>query len=159
MSRKLLSAPRYLQTRSRAVTQVYELATSDSLFRYREQPKFGLTEVENMFFQMQLLTGTDFTPEQLRASPRSGEFFASDCALLVSISCVACAQLVCIGQLKKKPSLHELSLEHWIMSRPAGVPPDEAAALASFMRKCMCLNPADRATAEELLGDPWFEGM
>ncbi|KAI0711592.1 kinase-like domain-containing protein [Earliella scabrosa] len=120
---------------------VYELATSDALFRYREQPKFGLTEVENMFFQMQLLTGTDFTPEQLRTSPRAGEFFASDC------------------QLKKKPSLHELSLEHWIMSRPAGVPPDAAAALASFMRKCMRLDPADRATAEELLGDPWFEGI
>ena len=60
-----------------------------------------------------------------------------------------CCQNVCAGNMDSCP--------RW--SRPAGVPPDEAAALASFMRKCMRLDPADRATAEELLGDPWFEGI
>ena len=63
-------------------TQVYELVINRPLFRYQINRKWGLTEVENMFYQMQLFTGADFEPAQLSASSRAGDYFASNCASL-----------------------------------------------------------------------------
>ncbi|KAI0709096.1 kinase-like domain-containing protein [Earliella scabrosa] len=119
---------------------VYELATSQSLFRYQTNDKFGLTEVENMLYQMQLHTGADFEPAQLSASPLAGEFFGANC------------------QLQKEPTLFEWGLESLISVQKV-VPSNEVPALAAVIGRCLRLDPADRATAEELLGDPWFEGV
>ena len=58
---------------STRTAQVFELATSQPLFRYQRNSKLGLTEVENMLYQMQLLTDAYFEPAQLSASPRAGE--------------------------------------------------------------------------------------
>ncbi|KAI0691542.1 kinase-like domain-containing protein [Earliella scabrosa] len=41
---------------------VFELTTSQPLFGYQNNSKFGLTEVENMLYQMQLLTDAYFGP-------------------------------------------------------------------------------------------------
>ena len=37
---------------------------------------------------------------------------------------------------------------------PAEIPP-----LASFLRRCLRIDPELRATARELLDDPWFRGV
>ena len=70
---------------------MFELTTTQPLFQYQNNPKFGLTELENMLYQMQLLTDAYFEPAQLSASPHAGKFFASDCAPLVDfLCCVLC---------------------------------------------------------------------
>ena len=63
-----------------------------------------------------------------------------------------------IGLLKKKPFLFNWNLETHL-ERETTVPRDEVAPLASLIGKCLRLDPAERATAEELLNDPWFEGV
>lgn len=74
-----------------SVAQLYELAVSQPLFQYQPNSKVGLTEVENMFYQMQLVTGLDFEPAQLSASPLAGEFFGLNCAH----SSVYCSKRTC----------------------------------------------------------------
>jgi serine/threonine protein kinase len=39
------------------------------------------------------------------------------------------------------------------------VSPEEAKAIASLMLRCLHLNPKERASAEELLSDPYFDGV
>ena len=36
---------------------------------------------------------------------------------------------------------------------------EDSVIITQFIRRCLHLNPAERATAEELLKDPWFDGM
>lgn len=62
------------------------------------------------------------------------------------------------GQLKKEPTLYEWTLERLIGSQKV-VPPEEVAALASLVGRCLRLDPAERATAQDLLSDPWFEDV
>jgi serine/threonine protein kinase len=58
---------------------VYELVTSQSFFRYKPNEKFGLTETENMLYQMMLHSEEVFRAQQLNVSPLASEFFDSDC--------------------------------------------------------------------------------
>ena len=39
------------------------------------------------------------------------------------------------------------------------VDPAEVLPLAALMRRCLRINPELRATARELLDDPWFKGV
>jgi serine/threonine protein kinase len=39
------------------------------------------------------------------------------------------------------------------------VSPEEANVIASLMLRCLHLNPNERASAEELLSDPYFDGV
>ncbi|KAJ7224018.1 kinase-like domain-containing protein [Mycena haematopus] len=100
---------------------IYELAVSNTLFKYRDNEKHNLTKVENILYQMILGTGEDFRAEQLSICPLAGEYFDETC------------------QLKKDPPVFVWPLE-------------------DLMSQCLRLNPNDRATAAELLQDPWFEG-
>ncbi|KAJ7067380.1 kinase-like protein, partial [Mycena amicta] len=120
---------------------VFDLSTTRTLFQWRTNAKHGLTEVESMLYQMILFTGEmTFRAKQLREWPLAGEYFNSECAL------------------KKEPPVFHWSLEHKFMTNGEHISDDDGSALAQFMRRWLRLNPDDRATAEELLQDPWFEG-
>ncbi|KAJ7748548.1 kinase-like protein [Mycena maculata] len=124
---------------------VFELVTSRPLFRYHVNEKQGLTEIENMLFQMILFTGEQtFRAEQLSVCPLAGEYFTAAC------------------QLKKEPTIFHWPLEDVIgrtcFRTGIAMPSNDVSAMATLMRRCLRLNPDDRVTAEELLQDPWLEG-
>ncbi|KAJ7083288.1 kinase-like protein [Mycena belliarum] len=120
---------------------VFELAVSRSLFQYRVNQKHGLTEVENMLYQMILLTGDEsFRAAQLSVCPLAGDYFNAGC------------------QLKKEPPVFQWPLEDVIGTHGKAIPPTEVSAMAEFMHRCLRLDPDERATADELLQDPWLEG-
>ncbi|KAJ7777040.1 kinase-like protein [Mycena metata] len=119
----------------------FELVVNNSLFKYRTNEKWKLTEDENILYQMLLVTSDEgFEPEQLTAWPRSGEFFSEDC------------------NLQKKPTVFQWPLDHIISTGNPAISPADVTALANLMYRCLRLNPANRPTAKELLEDPWFEG-
>jgi hypothetical protein len=56
---------------------------SRSLFTYRVNEKYSLTEVENMLYQMLLITGEEsFRVAQLNVCPLAGEYFNEECTFL-----------------------------------------------------------------------------
>ena len=59
--------------------------------------------------------------------------------------------------LRDEPEIVPRALEGCVAAA-AGMrlAPDEAVALASFVRRCLRLHPQDRPTAEELLEDSFF---
>ncbi|EJD45547.1 kinase-like protein [Auricularia subglabra TFB-10046 SS5] len=117
---------------------VYEFITDRILFPYRKNQKWNLTETENMLYHMILHTEEwTFSAEQLSASPRAEEFFSSDC------------------QLKKDPEILQWPIEMRFEELKV-LSKEEAIAAATFIRRCLRLNPADRATAPQLLEDEWF---
>ncbi|KAJ7035842.1 kinase-like protein [Mycena alexandri] len=120
---------------------VFELAVSRSLFEYRVNEKYSLTEVENMLYQMILLTGEEsFRAAQLSVCPLAGDYFNAAC------------------QLKKEPTVFQWPLEDIIGRHGKAIPSTDVSAMAKLMHRCLRLSPEDRATAEELLQDPWLEG-
>lgn len=36
---------------------------------------------------------------------------------------------------------------------------EESIIITKFIRRCLRINPVERATAEELLKDPWFDDV
>ncbi|KAJ7848410.1 kinase-like protein [Mycena leptocephala] len=120
---------------------VFKLAVSRSLFKYRVNEKHNLTEVENMLYQMILFTGEEsFRAAQLSVWPLASEYFNAAC------------------QLKKEPTVFQWPLEDMISRNNKAILSSDVSAMAKFMHRCLRLNPDDRATAEELLQDPWLEG-
>jgi len=119
---------------------VFELVTSELLFRYQPNNKFGLDETENMLYQMMLLTGEVFRAAQLQVSPKAPAYFTSAC------------------QLKKNPDAVRWPIKTRFEN--LGVISDgDAVATVSLIERCLRLNPAHRPTAAELLSDPWFDGV
>ncbi|KAK0441957.1 kinase-like protein [Armillaria borealis] len=119
---------------------VFELVTGSALFKYIPCPKFGLDEPNFMLYQMICYTGEDFASEQLSVSPLAGQFFDSTCALK--------------GDPPVLDYPFDLSIKRFKVVEEADVLP-----IAALMRRCLRLNPAQRASAAELLSDPWFDGV
>ncbi|KAL0950832.1 hypothetical protein HGRIS_007593 [Hohenbuehelia grisea] len=116
---------------------VYELLTSQPLFLYQKNDKFGLSEIENILYQMMLYTGEVFRAEQLSICPLASEYFNGDC------------------RLKQEPEVFEWPLEHLIGSHKV-IHDEEVPIAADFVRQCLRLNPKDRANAQELLDAAWL---
>ncbi|KDQ25192.1 hypothetical protein PLEOSDRAFT_1015341, partial [Pleurotus ostreatus PC15] len=124
----------------------YELITNEVLFQYRTYDDFGLTETENLLYQMMFHACEEFEPTQLSICPLAGEYFNSNCR---------CGLFD--RELKKEPTLgrwpiQELIAEHKILSD------EECFAAGAFVQRCLRLNPEDRATAKDLLEDKWIRG-
>ncbi|KZV87169.1 kinase-like protein [Exidia glandulosa HHB12029] len=118
----------------------YQLITSCLLFSYKPNKKFGLTEEENMLYQMMCLTGEPFMAAQLQRSPRAPIFFKSDCSLKKE---VATAWF---------PFIYNLRSANPNLNVDTEIPP-----IAAVLERCLKLDPKDRPTAEELLTDAWFQ--
>ncbi|KDR74464.1 hypothetical protein GALMADRAFT_141499 [Galerina marginata CBS 339.88] len=119
---------------------IFELVTSRGLFKYEPGPKLKLDETENILFQMICYTGEDFSEERLSAGRLAGKYFDSTC------------------NLRADPDLinypFELSIRVYNVIQESDI-----LSTAALMRQCLRLDPADRASAEELLADPWFAGV
>ncbi|KAJ7231858.1 kinase-like protein [Mycena haematopus] len=120
---------------------VFELSVSRPLFENRVTEKHNLTKIESMLYQMILFTGDlSFRAAQLRICPVAAEYFNPSC------------------QLKKEPPVLRWPLEDIIGKYSMAIPAAEISGMAKLIYRCLRLNPDDRATAEELLQDPWLEG-
>ncbi|KAJ7115880.1 kinase-like domain-containing protein [Mycena epipterygia] len=120
---------------------VYELALGKSLFKYVVNDKYRLTEAENILYQMILFTGEEsFRAAQLSVCPLAGDYFNAECQL-------------------KEPIVFQWPLEDVISRNGKAIPSTDVSAMAKLMRRCLRLNPDDRATADDLLQDPWLEGV
>ncbi|PBK74828.1 kinase-like protein [Armillaria solidipes] len=119
---------------------IFELITGRGLFKYEPDLKYNLDEPNFMLYQMICYTGEDFRAEQLSVSPLAAQFFDSTC------------------NLKANPPLFDYPFEISIRSYKV-VEEADVLSTAAFMRRCLRLDPTKRASAAELLSDPWFDGV
>ncbi|SJL03905.1 uncharacterized protein ARMOST_07262 [Armillaria ostoyae] len=120
----------------------YEIVTGMPLFNTKEGNVDGvhLDTTEIMLFQMIAHTREVFLAKQLSVSPLAGHYFNETC------------------QLKKGPGHYLYQTEHWVVRNSDGdISTDKAKEVVRFMRRCLRLDPEDRASAKELLQDEWFE--
>ncbi|KAE9396570.1 kinase-like protein [Gymnopus androsaceus JB14] len=122
---------------------VYELTTCGRpLFQCKPDERQGLTKDENMLYQMSLFTNTvQFPPALLNRSRFGTQFIGPDCLLL------------------KKPQLYNMSVKDVIVLRKVLPEGPEANAMAAFILRCLRIIPEERATADELIMDPWLTGI
>ncbi|KAK0495541.1 kinase-like protein [Armillaria luteobubalina] len=125
---------------------VYEIVTGVPLFKPQEGEVDGvhLDVTEIMLFQMISHTREVFMAKQLTASPLAGHYFNETCVAQPT---------------EKGPGLYLYQTEHWVVrTSDEDIRIDQAKEDVRFMRRCLRLDPADRASAKELLQDEWFEG-
>ncbi|KAG8832213.1 hypothetical protein FRC17_001749 [Serendipita sp. 399] len=119
---------------------VFELINSNPLFSYKPNPKLGLDETAHILYQMIVFSGQDFSRELLNDFPLADQYFDSEC------------------NLKGNPKIPNTIIEH-AFQQFKKIPRVDISKTAFFMRRCLSLYPETRAKAEELLDDPWFEGV
>jgi len=84
-----------------------------------------------------------FPPEQLKASKLAPEYLTED------------------GEVKNRPNVDFSKGGFSLLSAVKDfnrLDDAEAQKLANILGRCLKLNPDERASADELLSDPWFEG-
>ncbi|KZO90058.1 kinase-like protein [Calocera viscosa TUFC12733] len=109
------------------------------LFRMEARPELSLNSAEiSILWQMMGVT-MESCSEQLASCKKAGEFFEN-------------------GRLKGVPTKSGDSVEVILKRyKPENLSqPGEIEALAALVKKCLCLTPKKRATADELLQDPWW---
>ena len=112
-----------------------------------------------MLYQMLLHTEEDFRAAQLKVSLKAPEYFNENCKHSLLCSILVDPHLsVYSGQLKKGPNVFNWPIEARFDELKV-VSREEATAAASLIRRCLCLDPAHRPTAAELLSDCWFNGV
>jgi len=116
---------------------IFELVTGRALFKYQPYEKYNLDEKNYILYQMICYTGEDFSAEQLTVSSLAGKFFDSTC------------------NLRAHPPLFNHPFEFSIRSYKV-IQEADVLATAALMRRCLRLDPAQRASAADLLSDPWF---
>ncbi|KZT00297.1 kinase-like protein [Laetiporus sulphureus 93-53] len=115
----------------------YELINGRALFRYKVDKGRNLPETESMLYQMMCFTGEPFRAKQLNVSPLAAEYFNERC------------------ELKLEPEMLDVCIEAQ-MTLWNVVPEDLIDDAGAFLRRCLHLDPDERATAEELLSDSWL---
>lgn len=64
--------------------QIFEIVTGNILFRHEPNPSLGLSATEDILFQMiNCNGGENFRAAQLQVCALAGEYFRSDCMLLI----------------------------------------------------------------------------
>ncbi|KAK0212175.1 kinase-like domain-containing protein [Desarmillaria ectypa] len=122
------------------ISGIFELITGRALFKYEPFPKHNLDEPNYILYQIICYTGEAFGSQQLSDSPLAGKFFDSTCNLRANPPLI--------------DYLFEISIRRLKVIEEADV-----LSTAALMRRCLRLDPAQRASAAELLSDPWFNGL
>lgn len=117
---------------------IFELITGRSLFKYEPDPKLNLDEPNHILYQMLCYTCEDIRAEQLSVSALADQFFDTNC------------------NLKAMPTLMDYPFEISIRSYKV-IEEADVLSTAALMRRCLRLDPTQRASAAELLSDPWFD--
>ena len=62
------------------------------------------------------------------------------------------------GDLIRVPELYYVPIKD-AMANYKILQPEDIEPAAAFIRDCICLEPADRPTAAELLNHPWLQNL
>lgn len=148
--------------------QIFELIVGGSLFLYKSYPEYMLDEPTGHLWQMLCFTRERMTREQVNSSTLGAQYFdlavkpnAINSPFCMSLCLVIIFALTIYttnsGDLKAHPPVFNnpfaRSLRNYQVLQEVDV-----LATAKIMQRCLRLNPRDRATAEELLQDPWWHG-
>ncbi|KAG0703067.1 kinase-like protein [Suillus ampliporus] len=119
---------------------LFEVITGHALFKFQPWPPYNLDEINHILWQMICHTGENFSPEQLTASRQAPNFFDETC------------------YLRSNPPFRNRPFERSIRCHKV-IEEEDVQSTAAFLRRCLRLDPANRASAAELLTDPWFAGI
>ncbi|KAI0315033.1 kinase-like domain-containing protein [Amylostereum chailletii] len=119
---------------------IFELVVGCPLFKWEPNAKHDLDAPTSMLYQMLCYTCDDVPEEQLTAGRNSGRYFGSDCDLMAKPPIVNYPFIYSIRAYK-------------VLER------EDQLSTADIMHRCLRINPARRASAAELLSDPWFDGI
>ncbi|KAL6302291.1 kinase-like domain-containing protein [Sparassis latifolia] len=108
---------------------IFEIVTGGVLFKYKPFQRFNLDELSYLLYTMLCYTCEDFSADQLTVSKWAGRFFDSTC------------------NLGANPLNHKVIDEADVLSTGA------------LMRRRLHLDPAEQASAVNLLSDPLFAGV
>ncbi|PBK66027.1 kinase-like protein [Armillaria solidipes] len=119
---------------------IFELITGHNLFEYVPYPDHDLDAAAGHLWQMICFTDDEFEPKQLSWSQRATQYFE---------------RTTCY--LKQNPPLIRQPLEKSLRNYKV-LSEEDVLVTATFMRRCLRLDPDDRPSAEQLLDDPfWVE--
>ncbi|KAF8067837.1 kinase-like domain-containing protein, partial [Lyophyllum atratum] len=125
---------------------IFEFITGSALFEMRSYPEEGLDdETTCHLWQMLCFSQGRVTREQVEASKLGTQYFdipdnADDS----------------FCNLKGRPTIYNSPF--WSLLKRYNVLEEaDVFATATFMQRCLRLNPNERATAQELLDDPWWQ--
>ncbi|KAG1845083.1 kinase-like protein [Suillus subalutaceus] len=121
---------------------IFEIVTHRHFFKLEPLPELNLDPTTSQLHQMISYTEEDFSPEQLTAGQRSAQFFKADCEHYLTFWV----------------PIPNFPIE-WAIGCYHVIGEEEVVPMATLMRRCLHLDPANRASAAELLSDPWFEGV
>ncbi|KAI0076267.1 kinase-like protein [Panus rudis PR-1116 ss-1] len=124
---------------------IFEIITTDPLFVYAPSNIHHLDEDSFLLYQMMCFTCEEFSAQQLVASEDAPKFFGHD------------------RNLKQRPPLMAVPVEQCLKEhrteRSLSISDEDINAIGAIMRRCLHLDPMQRASAAELLSDPFFYGV
>ncbi|KAF9018564.1 kinase-like protein [Hymenopellis radicata] len=118
--------------------QIFELLIGKSLFYFQRHEE--LSEVGAMLWQMATVTGDRFDPEDIKKCSEVSEFFELDGSFKMAVPDRNVGHCLTVSQ--------RFEGEEELIT-PA----------AAFINRALRIDPDKRASAEELLKDPWFEDV
>ncbi|KAF9018567.1 kinase-like protein [Hymenopellis radicata] len=118
--------------------QIFELLIGKSLFYFQRHKE--LSEVGAMLWQMATVTGDRFDPEDIKKCSEVLEFFEPDGSFKLAVS--DRSVVYCLTSSLRFEGQEEL-----------------IGPAAAFINRALRIDPDKRASAEELLKDPWFEDV
>ncbi|KAG6849485.1 hypothetical protein H0H93_008012, partial [Arthromyces matolae] len=121
---------------------VFEAIAQTKLFLPEFEFVIGEVKVsgeEGLLYQMIVFSGEFFPPELLRQSPRTPEFFRLD------------------GRLKNFDKYRRHPIQERFRKYATFLSDAEVEDATAFVEKCLRIDPKNRATADELLSDRWFD--
>ncbi|KAF8808766.1 kinase-like protein [Phlegmacium glaucopus] len=125
---------------------IFELIVGSAFFEYKSYPEYMLDEPTGHLWQMLCFTRERMTREQVNSSKLGAQYFVHP----NDIDDPFC-YLKAHAPIFNNP--FAMSLRNYgVLQEP------DVLATAKIMQRCLRLNPKDRATAEELLQDPWWHG-
>ncbi len=144
-----------------AFPQVFELITGHNLFEYVPYPDRGLDAAAGHLWQMICFTSEEFEPKQLRWSQRAIQYFErTTCGFWHFYPEENVLYILDLhpGYLKENPPRFIYPLETPLRKYKA-ISEEDVLVTATFMRRCLRLDPNDRPSAEQLLDDPFWAEM
>jgi serine/threonine protein kinase len=164
MSRTYLKAPHLHTVVSYRVHayQTFQLLTGKPLFNPKDDPRGRFSADDEHLLHMMQLTGQTFEAGMLKASAKAGEFFESNGEYSITSYIIPSQPisflLTRIGNLSRITGAFPQN--HLIKAVQAYNKMESSSELHSsvtFIKRCLQLNPADRASSAELLADPWLK--
>jgi serine/threonine protein kinase len=145
----------------RVHAQTFQLLTGKPPFNPRDDPLRRFSADDEHLLHMMQLTGQTFDAGMLNASAKAGEFFESNGK--APITCIIPSQrisflLTRIGNLTRITGpLAQDRLIKAVQGYNKTESSSELHSSVTFIKRCLQLNPVGRASAADLLADPWLQ--